>query len=91
MCGWNLDSIRRNADTHQPKEIAPSKAAALRSGTATPTTPAVGSSSSGMEALEREVKNMKSMMAQQSRQMAYQGQAIADLVEEVKSLRARTD
>jgi hypothetical protein len=70
-------------------EIPLSKAAGVRSGTATPTTPAIGSSSSGVEALEREVKNMKSMMAQQSRQMASQGQAIADLVEEMKSLRAK--
>jgi hypothetical protein len=32
---------------------------------------------------------MKSMMAQQSRQMTSQGQAITDLVEEMKSLRAK--
>jgi hypothetical protein len=44
-----------------------------------------------MEALEREVKNMKSMMAQQSRQMASQGQAITDLLQEMKTLRAKSN
>jgi hypothetical protein len=44
-----------------------------------------------MEALEREIKNMKSMMAQQSRQIASQGQAITDLLQEMKSLRARSN
>lgn len=43
-----------------------------------------------MEALEREVRNMKSMIAQQSRQIASQGQAIADLSKEMESLRAKT-
>jgi hypothetical protein len=42
-----------------------------------------------MEALEREVKNMKSMIAQQSRQMTSQGQAIANLLEEMKALKAK--
>lgn len=85
------ETMAKDTDILQATDISPSKIAALRSDTATPTTPAVGSSSSGVEALEREVKNMKSMMAQQSRQMASQGQAITDLLAEVKSLKARLD
>ncbi len=79
-----------NADVPQPRDIHPSKAAAFRSGTATPTALAVGPSGSRVEALEQEIKNMKATMAQQSRQMVSQGQAIADLLEEVKTLRAKT-
>lgn len=85
----HYDSIMRDADRLQPKDIPSSKVSALRSGAATPTTPAIGSPGSGTEALEREVKNLKSLMAQQSRQMASQGQSIADLLEEMKTLRAK--
>ena len=69
--------------------MSESNLAALRSETATPTTPAIGLSATGMEGLEREIKNIKSVMAQQSRQMASQGQAIADLLDEMKALRAK--
>lgn len=74
----------------ESSDVTPSSATLLRSGTTTPTTPAVSSSNGGLEVLEREVKNMKSMMAQQSRQMASQSQAIADLLEEMKALKTKT-
>jgi hypothetical protein len=79
----------RDADQPQRKEIPSFKAAGMGSGSAAPTNPAMGSPVSGTDALEREVKNLKSMMAQQNRQMASQGQSIADLLEEMKSLRAK--
>jgi hypothetical protein len=79
----------RDADQPQPKDIPTFTAAGMGSGSATPTSPAIGSPTSGTEALEHEVKNLKSMMAQQNRQMASQGQSIADLLEEMKSLRAK--
>jgi hypothetical protein len=79
----------RDANQGQPKDIPTFRAAGVGSGSATPTSPAMGSPASGTEALEREIRNLKSMMAQQSRQMASQGQSIADLLEEMKGLRAK--
>lgn len=55
-----------------------------RGETPTPTSPAVGSSD-----VEREVRNMKTMMAQQTRQLASLSKTVADLVAEVKTLRDR--
>lgn len=52
--------------------------------TPTPASPATGSGD-----LEREVRNMKTMMAQQTRQLASLAKTVADLVVEVKTLRGR--
>ena len=40
------------------------------------------------EALEREIKNMKTMMAQQTRQLASLSKTVQDLVSEVKALKS---
>ena len=45
-------------------------------------------SSTTNEALEREVKNLKTMMAQQTRQLATLSKTVQDLVGEVKALRS---
>jgi coronin-1B/1C/6 len=55
-----------------------------RAETPTPTSPATGSGD-----LEREVRNMKTMMAQQTRQLASLAKTVADLVAEVKTLKDR--
>ena len=55
-----------------------------RAETPTPTSPAAGSGD-----LEREVRNMKTMMAQQTRQLASLARTVADLVAEVKTLKDR--
>jgi hypothetical protein len=45
-------------------------------------------SGSGTDALEREVKNMKTVMAQQTRQIATLAKTVQELTAEVKSLRS---
>lgn len=52
-------------------------------------TPTPASPASGSNDLEREVRNMKTMMAQQTRQLASLSKMVADLVGEVKTLRER--
>ena len=69
--------------------LPPSKQASSTSGSATPTTPAIGLGESHNEAFEREMKNMKAVMAQQSRQLAALGQTLAELVTEVSSLKSK--
>lgn len=56
-----------------------------REETPTPASPSTGSSSD----LDREVRNMKTMMAQQTRQLANLSKTVADLVAEVKALKSR--
>ena len=55
-----------------------------RAETPTPTSPAAGSGD-----LEREVRHMRTMMAQQTRQLASLAKTVADLVAEVKTLKDR--
>lgn len=43
------------------------------------------------EAIDREVRNLKSIVAQQSRQLAAQGQALADLTAELTTLKLKLD
>ena len=89
-----LEKTHTLLTSYQPDETAlPTRstnasgvvAEAEREGTATPTSPSTGSSSD----LEREVRNMKTMMAQQTRQLASLSKTVADLVAEVKTLRER--
>lgn len=43
----------------------------------------------GLAGLEREIRNMKSIMAQQNRQMTAQSQAISELLQEVRAMRTK--
>ena len=70
-----------------PRDMAPSNAATLPLGTATQTTSAVVS---GIEGLAEEIKLMKSMMEQQSKEMAIQRQQMATLVQQMKAFTSNT-
>lgn len=43
----------------------------------------------GNEPVDREIKNMKAIIAQQSRQITAQGQALADMMAELNALKAK--
>ena len=72
--------------TLQHDDIAASTHTEAGPRSATPTTPAHALGALSNEALDREIKNMKAVVAQQSRQIAAQGQALADLTAEIKAL-----
>ena len=65
-----------------------SRNAASASGSATPTTPAVGFGSNN-DALEREIRNLKSVMAQQTRQMSNMALTMDVLKSEIMALKEK--
>ena len=75
----------------QPGEAVPpsSRNATSASGSATPTTPAVGLGSSINEALERDIRNMKSIMAQQTRQISNMALTMDMLKSEIMALKEK--
>jgi phage host-nuclease inhibitor protein Gam len=60
------------------------------SGSATPTTPAIGLGSASNEALEREIRNLKTVMAQQSRQISNMALTMDVLKSEIMSLKEKS-
>jgi hypothetical protein len=59
------------------------------SGSATPTTPAVGFGSANNETLEKEIRNLKSVMAQQSRQISNMALTMDVLKSEIMTLKEK--
>jgi coronin-1B/1C/6 len=59
------------------------------SGSATPTTPSASLGSSGIEALERKVRNLTAMLAQQTRQMSNMALTLDVLKSEVSALKEK--
>jgi hypothetical protein len=75
----------------QPDELAvlASKHASSASGSATPTTPAIGLGNSNTEALEREIRTLKTVMAQQSRQISNMALTMDVLKSEIMTLKEK--
>jgi hypothetical protein len=75
----------------QPDEFAvpASKHASSASGSATPTTPATGLGNSNTEALEREIRALKTVMAQQSRQISNMALTMDVLKSEIMTLKEK--
>ena len=73
----------------QPEDITipPAKHAAAASGSATPTTPAVGLGGSGVS--DRELKDLKAIMAQMSRQISNMALTMDVLKSEVTALKEK--
>jgi len=69
--------------------LPPSKQASSTLDSATPTTPAVGPGSGNTEALEREIKNLKTVMAQQSRQISNMALTMDILKSEIMTLKEK--
>ena len=66
-----------------------SKHASSMSGSATPTTPAVGLGGGNDESLEREIKSLKTIMAQQSRQISNMALTMDVLKSEIMTLKEK--
>jgi hypothetical protein len=71
----------------QPDELAVSASSA--SELVTPTTPATGLGNSNTEALEREIKALKTVMAQQSRQISNMALTMDVLKSEIMTLKEK--
>jgi hypothetical protein len=69
--------------------VPTSKHASSASGLATPTTPAIGLGNSNTEALEREIKALKTVMAQQSRQISNMALTMDVLKSEIMTLKEK--
>ncbi|ETN39490.1 uncharacterized protein HMPREF1541_05715 [Cyphellophora europaea CBS 101466] len=88
-------SASQKVATPSPKSPVPTKEpeSEVASATSTPVQPTSTadstSSAAGTEVLEREIKNMKTMMAQQTRQIATLAKTVQELTAEVKSLKSR--
>jgi hypothetical protein len=63
--------------------------ASSMSGSATPTTPSIGLPSANNELLEREIRNLKTVVAQQSRQISNMALTMDVLKSEIMSLKEK--
>lgn len=71
----------------EPSSVKTSSETAAPSPAATPSNTA-SSSGKSTEGLEKEIRDLKTVMAGQTRQLAALAKAVADLVAEVKDLRS---
>ena len=83
-----------STNTMQAPDSAPTPAAIASepqpsAAESSPGSPTTGGSATDNEALQREIKNMKTMMAQQTRQLATLARTVQELSAEVKGLRNR--
>lgn len=69
-------------------ELPSSKHAPI-SGSASQTTPAIGLGDANKESLEREIRNLKTVMAQQSRQISNMALTMDVLKSEIMTLKAK--
>lgn len=69
--------------------VAISQRASSMSGSTTPTTSAVGLPSANNESLEREIRTLKTVMAQQSRQISNMALTMDVLKSEIMSLKEK--